>query len=186
LICSGISEFQGLTCLLTRELRQVFKEFALAFGVHPLLSVEAVVEATGSSGHPQLLQGFLKVHNDLAAIGKAEGDHAAHPLVVDIGIGGIVDAVAGSLHSIQGGFSVIQVFVVGHYNAIMINTLGILGALRLHIRALAVASLVGAGLLMVGCGQKGPLYLPTHTGAQAKPAKPANDKEEEIKDQPAR
>jgi predicted small lipoprotein YifL len=68
----------------------------------------------------------------------------------------------------------------------MINTFGILGALRLPTRALVVAALMGAGLMVVGCGQKGPLYLPTNTGAHVKHAKPAVDDSVEVKGQPAR
>jgi predicted small lipoprotein YifL len=68
----------------------------------------------------------------------------------------------------------------------MINTFGILGALRLPTRALVVAALMGIGLMVVGCGQKGPLYLPTNTGAHAKQVKPVVDDTAELKDQPSR
>ena len=164
------------------RLGELLKEFALALGVQPLLAVEPVMKSTGAGSHPQLLQGFLKVHNDLAAVGKGERDHAAHPLVIDIGFGRIVDAVTTAFHGAQGGFGVVQVFVVGHYNAMMINTFGILGALRLPTRTLVVAALMAAGLMVVGCGQKGPLYLPTNTGTHAKQVKPVANDSVEVKE----
>ncbi|OAD41070.1 hypothetical protein LPB72_14175 [Hydrogenophaga crassostreae] len=68
----------------------------------------------------------------------------------------------------------------------MINTHRILGALSVPTRPLVVAALMGAGLLVAGCGQKGPLYLPTDTGVQAKPSKPAIEDGAKVKDQPLR
>ncbi|WP_416142159.1 LPS translocon maturation chaperone LptM [Hydrogenophaga sp.] len=43
----------------------------------------------------------------------------------------------------------------------MLDLHRILGAAASVSRLLALASLLGVGLLLVGCGQKGPLFLPT-------------------------
>jgi hypothetical protein len=62
------------------------------------------------------MQGFLQIHNDLAAVAKSDGNHAAHSLVIDICIGFIVDSIATGLNARQKAFSRIQKFKVGHYN----------------------------------------------------------------------
>jgi hypothetical protein len=62
------------------------------------------------------MQGFLQIHNDLAAVGKRDGNHAPHPLVIDVCIGFIVDSIATGLNARQKAFSRIQKFKVGHYN----------------------------------------------------------------------
>jgi len=185
-ICSGTSEFQREARLLAGRLGELAEEFALAFGVHPMLAVKAIVKPARPGSHPELLQRFLQVHDNLAAVGESQCDHAAYALVVNVCVRGVVDAITGALYSAQSGFRVVQVFVVVHYNAIMINTHRILGALSVPTRPLVLAALMGVGLLVVGCGQKGPLYLPTDAGVQAKPAKPAIRDDGEVKDQPAR
>lgn len=187
--CSEIDELQGQTRLFAGKSGQLGEKFALAFGVHPTLSVKAVMEAPRAGGHPDFLKRLLQVHDDLAAVGKGERDHAAHALVVDVGIGGVVDAVTRALDGTQGGFSLVQVFVVGHYNAIMIYTRRILGALSSPSRSLLLASLMCVGLFLAGCGQKGPLYLPTNAGVKAKPANSPTSQPDigsEVKDQPSR
>lgn len=171
--CSGTEEGQRLSRLLAGAEGQLGEKFTRPFGVHPLLSIKPVVKSARPRGHPKFLQWLLQVHDNLTAVGESERDHATHPLIVDVGICGIVDAVAGTLQGAQSSFSVIQVFVVGHYNAKMINTHRILGALCGSQRLLVAAALMGAGLLVTGCGQKGPLYLAVDRGAQAQPAKPA-------------
>jgi hypothetical protein len=45
------------------------------------------------------MQGFLQIHNDLAAVAEGDGDHAAHPLVVDVGIGFVIDAITTALNA---------------------------------------------------------------------------------------
>lgn len=158
--CSGTEEFQLQTGLLARAGGQALEKFTLAFGVQPLFAVKPEVKAAGAGRHPKLLQGFLQIDDDLATVGERQGDHSANALVVDVGIGAVVDAVAGPLQCAQGGFCVVQVFVVGHYNAIMINKQRILGAAQGMSRPLLIAAMFTTGLLVSACGQKGPLYLP--------------------------
>jgi hypothetical protein len=79
--------------------REVFKELALSFGVLPLPLFELVMVATRLGSQPHLMQGLLQIHNDLAAVTEREGDHAAHPLVVDVGIGLVIDAIATALNA---------------------------------------------------------------------------------------
>jgi hypothetical protein len=62
------------------------------------------------------VQGFLQIHNDLASIAEGDGNHAAYPLVVDVGIGFIVNSIATGFDPRQKTFSSIQKFKVGHYN----------------------------------------------------------------------
>ena len=76
---------------------QVFKEFPFAFGVLPQAILELVVIAARFGSHPNFVQRFLQIHNDLRAVAEGDGDHAAHTLVVDVGIGFIVDAIASGL-----------------------------------------------------------------------------------------
>jgi predicted small lipoprotein YifL len=69
----------------------------------------------------------------------------------------------------------------------MINTLRILGALVARTRPLVIAALMGAGLMVAGCGQKGPLYMPAGGSSKAKPAKAApspieDDADDEVKE----
>lgn len=175
LTCSGTEEAQFQARLFAGASGQLAEELALALGIHPLLAVEFEVKTACPRSHPDFLQRLLQVDDDLAAVGKCEGDHTAHALVVDVCIGVVVDAVTGGLYSAQGRFGVVQVFVVVHYNAIMINMHRILGAHRRWGRTLMVAALFGSGLLLSACGQKGPLYLPSASANGAQPAPPAGD-----------
>ena len=111
------------------------------------------METTRSGSHPDLLQGFLQVDDDLAAIGEGQGDHAAAALVVDVGISGIVDAVASLLNHSQGLFGQVQILKVrkgvGHYNPYMF----------FMPRIIAVAPILLGLTGLSACGQKGPLFL---------------------------
>ena len=77
--------------------RQVLKELPFAFGVLPKAILEFVVIAARFGRHPNFVQRFLQIHNDLRAVAERDGDHAAHTLVVEVGIGFIVDAIASGL-----------------------------------------------------------------------------------------
>jgi predicted small lipoprotein YifL len=140
------------------------------------------MKATRFGGHPDFLQRLLQVDDDLAAVCKGQGDHAARTLVVDIGIGVIVDAVACQLNSTQGVFCVVKIFKVGHYNPVMVALFKIFQILgRLHAAFLrhGLAVLLPAALLgltgLSGCGQKGPLFIPVPpvAAAAAPPVMPA-------------
>jgi hypothetical protein len=50
----------------------------------------------------------------LAAVGKSDGDHAAHALVVDIRIARVVDAITAGLHGAEQSFGMLEVFGIGH------------------------------------------------------------------------
>ncbi|WP_371130237.1 lipoprotein [Hydrogenophaga sp.] len=57
----------------------------------------------------------------------------------------------------------------------MLDLHRILGATALAGRPFTLAALLGAGLLLSGCGQKGPLFLPaTASTAQPATAEPSN------------
>ena len=125
------------------------------------------MKTAGPRGQPYFLQGFLQVDDDLAAVFKRQRHHAAGALVVDIGIRLIVDPVAGYFHGLQNGFCTVQVFQVAHYNPIMFASLQIhaqiLGRHALSFRPQGLgAAMVGVlfTACLVGCGQKGPLFLP--------------------------
>jgi predicted small lipoprotein YifL len=66
----------------------------------------------------------------------------------------------------------VQVFKVGHYNSQMKKKRAseILGVTPTARRTTARAALLVGGLLMVGCGQKGPLVLPAAAPAKASAA----------------
>jgi sugar diacid utilization regulator len=61
----------------------------------------------------------LQIDDDLAAVVKAQRDHAAGALVVDVGVRFIIDAVASTFYRLQNGFGQVQVFELGNYNPIM-------------------------------------------------------------------
>jgi predicted small lipoprotein YifL len=184
--CSGTEEVQCQSGLFAGRTGELIKEFACSLGVNPMSAVESVVEAAGASGQPDFLQRLLKIHDDLAAIGKGEGDHATHALVVNIGVGGIVDAITSAFYCLQSGLGVVQVFVVGHYNAIMMRTHKILGTLRKSAHGVVLLTALGVGLALAGCGQKGPLYLPATPAVKSKPAQPVMENDNDVLTQPAR
>ncbi len=125
------------------------------------------MKAAGPGGQPNFLQGFLQIDDDLAAVFKRQGHHAAGALVVNVGIRFIVDPVAGYFHCLQGSFGVAEVFQVAHYNPIMFASLQIhgqiLGRRALSVRPQGLATIGCVALLLASlaaCGQKGPLFLP--------------------------
>jgi predicted small lipoprotein YifL len=73
-------------------------------------------------------------------------------LVVHVGIGVVVEAIAADLYARQQAFSLVQKFKVGHYNRSMLKVMKIL--VMLH-------ALVGGAAVLSACGQRGPLVLPT-------------------------
>ena len=72
------------------------------------------------------MQRFLQVDDDLAAVGKADADHAARALAVQVGIGGVVDAVAACSTANRSCSGTIQGIQVGHYNLRMLRARQIL------------------------------------------------------------
>ena len=98
-------------------LPQLHPKIALALGVHPGLTVVAIVVTATAGGQPHLMQRLLQVDHNLTAVGKHQSDHATHALVVDIGIGGFVDAVAMLFDRQQQGLSQVHEFVIGHTKA---------------------------------------------------------------------
>ena len=106
--------------------------------------------AARAGRHPNFLQRFLQVDDDLAAVGKGQGNHAACALVVDVGVARVIDAVAGQFNGSKRLLGVVQIIKVGHYNLMMFF---------LH-RIIAVTLLLALALgTLPACGQKGPLFL---------------------------
>jgi predicted small lipoprotein YifL len=68
----------------------------------------------------------------------------------------------------------VLVFEVGHYNSVMKKkrAIEILGAAPFGPRCGALAALTVAGLLLAGCGQKGPLTLTSVVPAKVRTALP--------------
>ena len=147
----------GWPACARRLARQVAEEFLAGLGVDPGAAVVPVVVAAGARRQPDFLQRLLQVDDQLAAVAKGDRDHAAHALVVDIGVGRVVDAVAAALDGGQRGFGAVHVLGVGHYNFAMLNVRQIL------VSALGLSIAWGR---LAGCGQKGPLYLPTDPAAK--------------------
>ena len=104
------------------------------------------MKAARPGGHPDFLQRFLQVDNNLTPVGESQRDHAARALIVNVGIAGVVDAVAGLLNGSQGLLGVVQVIKVGHYNLVMFSI----------YRIIAATFVV---FVLPACGQKGPLFL---------------------------
>ena len=114
------------------------------------------------------MQRFLQVDHDLAAIGKYQGDHAARALIVDIGIGFVIDSVATGLNGAEQRFRQVQKFSVSHYNFTMRQQPAILYRFSKALRDDGRShKLIGALCLclLTGCGQQGALYLPTEPAA---------------------
>jgi predicted small lipoprotein YifL len=109
------------------------------------------MEATTTGCQPHLVQGLLQIDDDLAAVGKGQGDHPAHALVVNVGIGRVIQSVTANLYASEHTLSLVHEFKVGHYNRSMLKVKKIL------VTALA---LVGCAVTLSACGQKGPLKMP--------------------------
>lgn len=75
------------------------KKLTGPFGVLPSCSVKTKVVAPRPSCQPHLLQGFLKIDDDLAAIGEGDGHHVARSLGVYVSVRRLVDAVAMAFYS---------------------------------------------------------------------------------------
>ena len=114
-------------------------------------AIKFVMKPTTTSGQPHLVQGLLQVDHDLAAIRKSERDHAARALIVDVGIGVVIQTVAADFYARQQTFGLVQKFKVGHYNQCMLKLLRIL---------VMAHALVGGAAMLTACGQTGPLFLP--------------------------
>jgi predicted small lipoprotein YifL len=97
------------------------------------------------------VQGLLQVDDNLTAVGKSERDHAARALVVNVGVGVVVQPIAAGLYARKQAFSMVQKFKVGHYNRCMLKVWKIL---------VTVHALVGGAAMLTACGQKGPLFSP--------------------------
>jgi predicted small lipoprotein YifL len=115
------------------------------------LAIKAVMKATATGRQPHFVQGFLQIDDDLAAVGKGQSDHAANTLVVDVGIGVVVQAIATNLYASEQALGLVHEFKVGHYNRCMLKVPKIL---------VTTLALVGCAVVLSACGQKGPLKLP--------------------------
>jgi predicted small lipoprotein YifL len=102
------------------------------------------------------MQGFLQVDDNLAAVRKDQCDHTAHALIVDVCEALVIDAVTARFDSFEQNFGMVHEFRVGHYNFAMCQSLQIL------VSTIALAS---SAVSLSGCGQQGPLYLPTEPAA---------------------
>ena len=106
------------------------------------------------------MQRLLQIDDDLAAIKKRQRDHAAGALVVNVGIGPIIDPVAGQLDRLERALGQVLIFKVRHYNPLMIFSVRILGRLQAVALRHGLAAVVVGAAALAGCGQKGPLFLP--------------------------
>jgi predicted small lipoprotein YifL len=99
---------------------------------------------------------------------ERQRDHAADALIVDIGICFVVDAVASRFDASQQRFGSIHEFGVGHYNFAMscVSQILVSSAVRALFLAASVVALLG------GCGQKGPLFIPTGEAASSRATLP--------------
>jgi predicted small lipoprotein YifL len=103
----------------------------------------------------------LQIDNDLASVGKRQSNHIPNPLVVDVGLRFIINAVTSSFNQSEHCLSAIQEFGVGHYNFTMLKT----------IEILVKTYVLGFSMLILGaCGQTGALYLPASSVPTAKPS----------------
>ena len=136
-------------------MRQTGKKLALALCITPFIAIEFVVISTRFGRQPNFMQWFLQVDHNLAAVGKHQGHHATHALVVNVSCTVVVDTVATGLHRFEQVFSKVQEFRVGH-------NFTMLAYPRILVRTLVLAVCAAT---LGGCGQSGPLYLPTGPAA---------------------
>jgi predicted small lipoprotein YifL len=158
------SKCQWPTALVARTAGQLVEKISSAFGVMPSTVGELVVETSGFCGHPDFLKRLLQIDHDLTAVGECQGDHIAGSLAVKIGISVIIDSVARCLDRCDRLLGQVLVLKVRHYNPSMVVQNRILGAsTRILLRQVSTNLtwlMVGGGLTLAGCGQKGPLFLP--------------------------
>jgi predicted small lipoprotein YifL len=115
------------------------------------------MEPACPGGQPDLVQRLLQVDDDLAAVCKDQRHHAADTLVVDVGIGLLVDLVATAFDRSKHRLRLVHEFKVGHYNFTMS-----IAPFQILVRAIV---LVASAAALLGCGQKGALVLPTEPAA---------------------
>jgi len=106
---------------------------------------------------------FLQIDHDLGSVGKRQSDHSSGPLVINIGIRGLIDVIAATLYRKQELLRKIHEFKISHYNLHMLK------AAQILVSALVLA---GSAAALVGCGQRGPLYLPSSPEAQKRATLP--------------
>jgi len=116
------------------------------------MAVKAVMKTAAASSQPHFVQGLLQVDDDLTVVWKGQRDHATRALIVDIGIGVVIQAIAADLYAREQAFSLVQKFKVGHYNRCMLKVIRIL---------ITAHALVGGAAMLTACGQKGALVLPS-------------------------
>jgi predicted small lipoprotein YifL len=98
----------------------------------------------------------LQIDNDLASVCKCKGHHAAHALVINIGQACVIDPIATRLDVFKETLGVVHVVSVSHYNFTMLLNP------RILVSAMILAPIA---VILAGCGQQGPLYLPTEPAA---------------------
>jgi hypothetical protein len=130
-------------------------------------AVELVVEAAGLGREPHLLQRLLQVDDDLAAVAEGQGDHAADPLVVDVRVGGVVDAVAARLDLAQQGFGAVEVFG----SVITISDVDVRNSSAACPRRPALAA-SRPRCCWGHAARSGPLFLPTEPAAAGRATLP--------------
>lgn len=152
------------------------KQLSLAFGVLPCTAVPLEVKAAAAGSHPNFMKWFLEIDHDLASVRKGQRDHPSRALIVQVHIGGFIDVITCQFDVAQGRFGAVLVFGIGHYNSVMVEWRQILGVAPICEGGRVMRSTVAAvltGLILGGCGQKGPLYLPGPESAPTKAAQPA-------------
>ena len=127
-----------------------------------MLTIKTVVVTTRARRHPHFLQRFLLVNNDLAVVGKRNRQHPTRALCIQIGICGVIDAIAALFYGHQQVFGAGQLFEVCHYNLPMLKAFQILASRR------ACAVSVLALVTLAACGQRGPLFMPSDVPASTR------------------
>ena len=77
-------EIQRSAELTLRIRGELLPELSLPFGVLPGGAIKSIVVAAALRGQPNLMQRFLQIHNQLAAVGESQRHHAADTLVVNV------------------------------------------------------------------------------------------------------
>jgi predicted small lipoprotein YifL len=109
------------------------------------------------------MQRPLQVDDYLTAVGKNQRDHGADALVVDIGVGLLVDTVAAGFDGAQNPLGPLHELRVGHYNFVMLIMARIL---------VSTIILAGVAVDLSACGQKGALFLPAEPAATGRATLP--------------
>ncbi len=114
-----------------------------------------VVKSSAFGGQPNLMQGFLQIDDDLAAVGKHQGNHAASALVVNVGLGVVIDPVTTGLNDFEYLLCQVHEFCVGHNFTMLL----------IHQILVRTLSLGAVAVALLACGQQGALYLPPSDGS---------------------